>query len=190
MDRRELMDKAIGIYRTHGPKEEFTVVGVLSTHLEAEKAVKRLQLSGIDLKKCSIVGKENTTGEAVVGYYFAGDRIEYWGKMGAFWGGLWGLLGGSAYFLIPGIGPVLVGGTLVSAIVGALEGAAVVGGLSALGAGFYNIGIPAESIVDYEAAVKGDKFIVIVHGNTQEVEKAKEVLEATTKSLQHLSEGE
>ncbi|MBF0502915.1 MAG: hypothetical protein HQM09_22460 [Candidatus Riflebacteria bacterium] len=149
----------------------------METHVEAEEAVKKLQQSGIDLKKCSIVGKENITGEHVVGYYYAGDRIAYWGKMGAFWGGVWGLLGGSAFFLIPGVGPVLVGGTFVSAIVGALEGAAVAGGLSALGAGFYNIGVPAESVVDYETAIKGERFVVIVHGNSEEVAKAKILLE-------------
>lgn len=187
MNRRDMMDQAIGIYRAPGPTEEYTVVGVLETHIEAEKAVKKLQFAGIDLKQCSIIGKENTSEEAVVGYYYAGDRVEYWGKMGAFWGGLWGLLGGSAYFLIPGIGPVLIGGTFVTAMVGALEGAAVVGGLSALGAGFYNIGIPAESIVDYEAAVKGDRFIVIVHGNSSEVAKAKTVLESTIPVEKYLS---
>jgi hypothetical protein len=30
--------------------------------------------------------------------------------MGAFWGGLWGLLFGAAFFAIPGIGPVVIAG--------------------------------------------------------------------------------
>ncbi|HEY6302543.1 MAG TPA: DUF1269 domain-containing protein, partial [Terriglobales bacterium] len=55
-----------------------------------------------------------------------------WGKYGAFWGGLWGMLIGSAFFLIPGVGPVVVAGSAVAWIVGALESAVVVGGLSAL----------------------------------------------------------
>ncbi|MBF0408088.1 MAG: permease [Candidatus Riflebacteria bacterium] len=154
------------------------MVAVLESHAEAEEAVKSLQKNGIDLKKCSIVGKENLTGEHVTGYYFSGDRISYWGKLGAFWGGLWGLVGGSGYFLIPGVGAVLVAGSLVAAIVGALEGAVVVGGLSALGAGFYNIGIPKDSVVEYETAVKGDRFVVVVHGNSAEVSKAKGILES------------
>src|SRR5271170_1820008 len=69
------------------------------------------------------------------------DRMKYWGKTGAFWGGFWGLLFGSAFFAIPGIGPVLVAGPLVAWIVGGLEGAALVGGLSAIGAGLVGIGI-------------------------------------------------
>jgi hypothetical protein len=71
-----------------------------------------------------------------------GDRMKYWGKTGAFWGGFWGLLFGSAFVAIPGLGPVLVAGPLVAWIVGVLEGAAVVGGLGAIGAGLYGMGIP------------------------------------------------
>lgn len=181
--------RIFAVYRRPEKTEEYTVVAVLETHGEAEETVKKLQQSGIDLKKCSIVGKENLTGEHVVGYYYAGDRIAYWGKMGAFWGGLWGLLGGSAFFLIPGIGPVLVGGTFVSAIVGALEGAVVVGGLSALGAGFYNIGIPQDSIVDYETAVLNNRFVVIIHGNADEVARAKFILELSAKKEESTNGG-
>jgi hypothetical protein len=114
----------------------------------------------------------------VIGYYNAGDRMKHWGKLGAFWGGLWGLLFGSAFFLIPGIGPVLVGGPLVASIVGALEGVTVVGGLSALGAGLVSLGIPNDSVVRYEAALKADKFLVIAHGTADDVAKARAILEA------------
>ncbi len=115
----------------------------------------------------------------MVGYYNSGDRIKYWGKLGAFWGGLWGLLFGSAFFFIPGIGPIVVGGPLVTWIVGALESAAVVGGLSAVGAALYSIGIPKDSILKYETSLKANKFLLIVHGTTEEVEKAGQILKST-----------
>jgi len=156
-----------------------SVVAIFPTHLEAEQAVKDLQRAGIDMHTMSIVAKDFHTDEQVVGYYNVGDRMMRWGKMGAFWGGFWGLLFGSAFFAIPGIGPLLVAGPLVAWIVGALEGAAVVGGASALGAGLYSIGIPKDSILDYEAAVKSDKFVLIVHSTASEVAKAKEVLETS-----------
>ncbi len=107
------------------------------------------------------------------------SRMKYWGKLGAFWGGLWGLLFGAAFFWVPGLGPLVVAGPLASWIIGALEGAAVVGGLSALGAGLYSIGIPKDSIISYETAIKSDKFLVIAHGTPDEVNRAKEVLEGT-----------
>ncbi|MCJ7615403.1 MAG: DUF1269 domain-containing protein [Desulfobacterales bacterium] len=156
-----------------------TTIAVFEGHTEAEDAIKELQKSGFDIKKLSIIGKDYHSDEHVVGYYNSGDRIKYWGKLGAFWGGLWGLLFGSAFFFIPGIGPIVVGGPLVSWIVGALEGAAVVGGVSAVGAAMYSIGIPKDSILKYETSLKANKFLLIVHGTTEEVEKAGRILKST-----------
>ncbi|MEI6195325.1 MAG: permease, partial [Verrucomicrobiota bacterium] len=121
-----------------------------------------------------------------VGYYNAGDRMKAWGKTGAFWGGLWGFLFGSAFFWIPGIGPLLVAGPLVSWIVGALEGAVVVGGLSAVGAGLYSLGIPKDSLLQYETALKTGKFVLIAHGSADETSQAKAILHrTTTETLEH-----
>ena len=156
-----------------------SVVAVYRTHTEADQAVKELQRGGVDLHKLSIVGKGYHTDEHAVGYYNTGDRMMYWGKMGAFWGGFWGLLFGSAFFLIPGLGPILAAGPVVAWIVGALEGAAVVGGVSALGAGLYSMGIPKDSIVKYETALKTDQFLLIAHGTAAEVAKAKDIIETT-----------
>jgi hypothetical protein len=154
-----------------------SVVAVFKSHGDAEAGVNALRKAGVDMKKLSIVGKGYHTEEHVVGYYNAGDRMMYWGKLGAFWGGIWGLLFGTAFFWVPGIGPLLVAGPLVNAIVAGLEGAAAVGGLSALGAGLYSIGIPKDSVLEYEAAVKSDKFLLAVHGTQEEVARAKEILE-------------
>ena len=159
--------------------EANAVVAVYDTHVAAEEAVKELQRGGIDMRTLSIVGRDTHADEHVVGYYNNGDRMKYWGKTGAFWGGFWGLLFGSAFFAIPGIGPVLVAGPVVAWIVGALEGAAVVGGLSAIGAGLYGMGIPKDSVVQYELALKTDKFLLMVHGTASEVEKAKDIIEGT-----------
>src|SRR5579871_4279638 len=157
-------------------EQNSSVIAIYNTHELAEDAVKALQHQGFDMQKLSIVGKDYHTEEHVVGYYNAGDRMKYWGKFGAFWGGLWGLLFGAAFFAVPGIGPVLVAGPLVAWIIGALEGAVVVGGLSAVGAGLYSIGIPKDSVVEYEAAIKSDKFLLVAHGTTGEVEKAKGII--------------
>ena len=159
--------------------EKNSVVAIYATHSQAEEAVKELQRSGFDMQKMSIVGKDYHTDEHVVGYYNAGDRMKYWGKQGAFWGGIWGMLFGAAFFAIPGIGPVLVAGPLVAWIIGALEGAVVVGGLSALGAGLYSIGIPKNSVVRYELALKSDKFLLLAHGTADEVAKAKDIMQTT-----------
>jgi voltage-gated potassium channel Kch len=156
-----------------------STVAIFNDHTGAEHAVKELQKAGFDIKKLSLVGKDYHSDEQVVGYYNTGDRMRYWGKLGAFWGGLWGLLFGSALFLVPGIGPIVVGGPIVSWIVGALEGAAVVGGLSAIGAALYSIGIPKDSVLRYETSLKANKFLLVVHGTAAEVETASSILHGT-----------
>ena len=77
------------------------VVAVYNDHAGAEAAVKELQKAGFDMKKLSVVGRDYHTEEQVVGYYNTGDRMKLWGKFGAFWGGLWGLLFGSAFLACP-----------------------------------------------------------------------------------------
>ena|SRR5580698_7502675 len=155
------------------------VVAIYKSHAEAEAAVKELQRSGFDMKKLSIVGRDYHTDEHVVGYYNAGDRMKYWGKTGAFWGGIWGLLFGSAFFLVPGVGPMLMAGPIVGWIVGALEGAVVVGGLSAIGAGLYSLGIPKDSILRYETALKSGKFVLIAHGSQEDIDATQKIIENT-----------
>jgi uncharacterized membrane protein len=159
--------------------EKNSVVAIYDSHTQAEDAVRELQKSGFDMKKLSIVGKDYHSDEHVVGYYNAGDRMMYWGKLGAFWGGPWGMLFGSAFFFVPGVGPLLVAGPLVTWIVGALEGAVMMGGISALGAALVSIGIPRNSVLQYEANVKAGKFLLILHATPEEVERAKDRLDRT-----------
>lgn len=154
-----------------------SAIGVFHNHEDAEAAVKELQQSGYDMKKLSIIGKDYHTEENVVGYYNTGERMATWGKYGLFWGWIWGLLFGSAFLIIPGIGPVMIGGPLVGLIVSALETAIIVGGFSAIGGALASIGIPSDSVLKYETAIKSSKFILIVHGTEQEAIMAKNILE-------------
>ena len=163
-----------------------SVVAVYSSHTAAESAVKELQQTGFDMKKLSIVGRDYNKDEHVVGYYNMSDRIKVWGKTGTFWGMLSGILFGSAFFWVPGLGPMMVAGPLVAWIVGALESTVVIGGLSVVGAALYSLGVPKDSILRYETALKADRFVLIVHGTTEETSQAKEILSQTeTETLDH-----
>ena len=159
-----------------------SVAAIYDTHELAEEAIKELQEAGVDMKTLSIVGRDTHTDEHVVGYYTAGDRMKYWGGVGAFWGGFWGLLFGSGLFFIPAIGPILAAGPIVAWIIAGLEGAVVVGGVSAIGAGLVSIGIPKDSVLKYDVALKTDKYVLVVHGTPEQVEKAKEIIKDTKQS--------
>jgi hypothetical protein len=73
-------------------------------------------------------------------------------------------------------------GPLVGWIVSALEGAVMLGGLSALGAGLFSIGIPKDSIIEFETQIKAGKFLVIAHGSQDELSKAQGALAMTKHS--------
>jgi hypothetical protein len=160
-----------------------SVVAVFDDHGAAETAVKKLSAAGFEMKNLSVVGKGYHTEEKVVGFYNAGDRIKFWGVRGAFWGGLWGLFVGGLFVTVPVVGQVVVLGYLATMAIGALETAAVIGGLSALGAALYGIGVPKDSVIQYEAALKAEGFMVMAHGTAQEMARAKTILGTNSPSI-------
>jgi uncharacterized membrane protein len=141
-----------------------SVIAMFYQHGQAEDAIRQLQRAGFDMKKLSIISKAYRTEENVVGYYTTGDRVKYWGANGAFWGGIWGLLTGSAFFVFPGVGPLLVAGALVAAVV------------ESLGAALYSIGIPKQSVLQYETSIKAGSFMLAVHGTPEDVTRAQAIL--------------
>ena len=88
------------------------VIAVHTNHSGAEAAVKALGRAGFDLKKVSIVGKGYRTEEHAMGFYTLGDRVKAWGASGGFWGAAWGLLLGSAVFVMPPLGVVAAAGPI------------------------------------------------------------------------------
>ena len=161
---------------TQNDSDNNSVVATFSEHSDAENAINLLKKGAFNIKQLAIIGRGYHTEDQVVGYYTTGDRMKHWGKKGAFWGGIWGMLIGSAFFLVPSVGPVLVAGSAVAWIVGALESAVVGGGLSALGAGLLSIGIPKDRALKYESSIKAGKFLLIAHGTAQEADAAREIL--------------
>ena len=152
------------------------VIAVFANHQEAEAAIKKLAEAGFDMKVLSVVGKGYHTEEKVIGFYNVGDRIKFWGLRGAFWGGLWGLFFSGLFLTVPVVGPVVVLGYLATTVISVVEGAVVIGGMSAFGAALYSIGVPKDSVIQYEAALKADGFLVMAHGASEEVALAKAIL--------------
>jgi hypothetical protein len=159
-----------------------SVIAVFGDHPAAEAAVKKLTAAGFAMKNLSVVGKGYHTDEKVVGFYNTGDRIKFWGTRGAFWGGFWGLFFGGLFMAIPFVGHVVVLGYLATIAIAGIENAVIVGGLSALGAALYSIGVPKDSVIQYEAAVKADGFLVMAHGSLEEMARARTILGAANPS--------
>ena len=141
----------VPLYKETSMDKFQTAIGVFADHEAAEKAVKTLTAGGFDMKRLSVVGKGYHSEEKVVGFYNVGDRIKFWGSRGAFWGGFWGLFFGGLFLTAPLTGPVLVVGFLATVIISGIENAVVVGALGALGAALYSIGVPKDSVLQYES---------------------------------------
>lgn len=161
---------------TESTRCENATVSVYGSPDEVRVAIDRLGDCGFDLKNLSVVGRDCHNEDQVFGYYSGAGSVRYWGRYGTFWTTVWNTLSGWAFFSVPGIGPVLVAGPLGAWIVAALDNAAIFGGLSAMGAGLYSIGISRRSILVCEAALRADRYLVIAHGAAGDVANARQVL--------------
>ncbi len=152
------------------------LVAVFDSHDQVDAAVKSLARADFDTRSLSVVGKDCEIDEHVLGFYDPGDRVKFWGKLGAFWGGLLGILFSGAFLAIPMFGHLVVLGPFASMIISGVSSAAVAGGLSALGAALYSLGIPEELVESYQTAIKADKILLLVHGTQDEAARAGELL--------------
>ncbi len=150
-------------------------VAVYVAHDQAHAAIKKLSDAGYNLKNLSIVGQDYKSEEHPVGFIHTSDRIVSWGQMGAFWGTVWGLLTGSAFFIIPGFGQLIFAGYIIAV----LESALIGGAIGLVGGTLVSLGIPKDSVIQYETALKAGGFLVIAHGNDSEVQRAKDILSET-----------
>jgi hypothetical protein len=88
-----------------------------------------------------------------------------------------------AVFVLPGIGVLPMAGPLVAALVSALEGAVMGGGLTVFGSALLALGVHQDKVIKYEIALKADQFLLIVHGSDDEIQRAHSQLEGPYKQL-------
>ncbi len=153
-------------------KNQISNIYIFKTHFEAENALRLLSHSGFDMKNLSVIGRGYHTEEQPVGFYTIGGKIKTWGKFGAFWGAIWGLLFTPAVFVLPGIGVLPMAGPVVTAFISALEGAVVGAGISVLGNALLDLGVHKNDVIRYLTALKADEFLLIVHGSTEDMRHA------------------
>lgn len=155
-----------------------SAVAVFNNFAEAEDAVRQLHRGGIPMEKISIIGKDWQVREDVQGFYTPTDAAKEGAAGGAWIGGLFGMLMGSAFFLLPAVGPLVVLGPLAGMLAGAIGGA----GLGALVSALIAMGIPKEEAIKYQARLEAGEFLVVVNGTPDEVEKGREILQGTSQT--------
>jgi hypothetical protein len=152
------------------------MVAVYGSHAGAEEGLRTLERGGIEMRRISIVGRDYHSEEQPIGYFNLGDRVRFFGKYGAFWGTLAGVLLGSFVMFIPVFGHLIILGPLAATIVSGAQGAVLGGGTGAVLGALTAIGVPRDTAIRYETQLKADKFLLLVHGDSQEAARAKDLL--------------
>ena len=148
------------------------VIGVFTDLDSAQAAVERLAAVGLPIGRISVVGQDLQSETRLNGYVTTGDIAGPSAATGAWVGGLFGLLAGSALLFGPGAGPLIVLGPLASASISAVQGALVAGGVGAILGHF----VAKQHIPKYEQLVQDGSYLVVVHGADREVARAQQIL--------------
>jgi hypothetical protein len=85
-------------------------------------------------------------------------------------------LPGSAVLLLPGERAAFITGAFASGVVRILDCEELFGGLGPIASGLYNLGIPSDAARDYELTALQGRALVIVHGPSREVARARQIL--------------
>ena len=161
-----------------------------SSHGSAESAVRALGKAGVPMKNVSIVAQNLQTTEQVQGFITTADVAGAGAASGAWWGGFFGLLFGSAFLWIPGFGPLIVAGWLASSLLGMLEGAAVGAAGGGLVGALIGYGLSKDKAIKYESVVLAGNYLVLMHGDAVQVTTAHAVLEGLHASEIEVSDRE
>lgn len=159
-------------------------IGVFSHRRDAEVAITELRDAGFSLNQVSIIAKD-TNGQGIAGVDVdrnvgAGNKADDGAKAGAatggVLGGLTGLLVGLGTLAIPGIGPVIAGGAVATALATTLTGGAIGAAAGSIVGALAGLGIPED-----KARVYGDRFqrgdyLVILDGTEAEIHQAEAIL--------------
>ncbi len=157
--------------------DKHMIVAIYVNHNQADEAFSRLQVEGSSMDQLSFVGRDYW--KDMVGSRYTGGRFLYRGSLGPFWEHLWSSLKGWGVFCLLENGPVLIAGPLVRTIVAAQEGGNDYGDASGFEAALSGIGIPHDSLVQYEKAIMNDQILVFLHGTLGEINHAQAILNET-----------
>lgn len=158
-------------------------VGVFPERQSAEQALHELRDSGFPMERVSIVTRDADKHDEIAGAdvrEHVGNKADEGAAIGAVsggaLGGLTGLLVGLGSLAIPGVGPIMLAGTVATALATTLAGGAigaVSGGL--LGA-LIGLGIPEERARVYQDRIARGGYLVIVDGTDAEIARAETFL--------------
>ena len=158
------------------PKNELAVA-VYDWHTRAEHAVVALKRAGCNMQRISLVGRYDEDQQSRLGFLNGGDRARLFDRLGSSWGALPAMLRHCAAVFVPVRGYVFILGALAATRIGSLHSAIMFGDINALAGAMSALGVPRGSISRYETALNASEFILVAHGDEQDVYRVGELIE-------------
>ena len=154
------------------------VFGIYRDRLHVEQGVNTLVSDGFRLEEISVLLPENigTKDFAHEKHTKSPEGTTTGAGTGAVVGGTLGLLAGVGALSVPGLGPLIAAGPIMSALAGIGTGGVVGGVIGAL----VGMGIPEYEARRYEGLIKEGRVLLSVHCDSSDwVKRAKNVLQMT-----------
>ena len=147
-----------------GP-EPTGVVAVFDTQAGAASAIDWLRVHGVEKRAVSVIGPRNATSREDVppeldhGGTHLREIAAYWSE----WGAALGATAGAGPTTIALIAATVGIGPLATALLPALALVAATTGVGALAAAFVGVGLHDQKAREYERAIAGGGYVVVVH---------------------------
>lgn len=139
-----------------------TVVGLFSERRHAEQAIRDLKAAGFTEEQIGVAMQNRNDQQSLM--EDTGSQAAEGAAKGAVSGGIvGGLIGLLGSLLIPGVGPIVVGGVLASTLTGAGIGAATGGLIGAL----MGLGVPEEDAQHFDQGIRSGGILVTVNAGTR-----------------------
>lgn len=156
-----------------------TLEGVVATFSSMEyvdAALRQLAAEGIPIENMSIITQNLESRTDVHGFIATGDVAKTAAGWAAWLGGIFGLLTGVAFLIVPGVGPVLAAGSAATWLLAAVEGAGGGAALGALLGAATGPFVKKQHIPKYEQSLRAGKYLLIAHGDGDLVDRAQKLL--------------
>jgi heat induced stress protein YflT len=171
---------------TESSTQSGTVVGLFHSQADAERAIERLKEAGFGENQIGVAMRDRDRQQELA--EGTGTQVAEGATAGAIGGGVLGgvigLLAGVGALAIPGVGPIIAGGTLASTLAGAGVGAAAGGLLGAL----IGMGVPEEDARHFDEGFRAGGTLVTVNAGTQ-ADEARDCLYESGADLGSMARG-
>lgn len=153
------------------------MVGLFNTYQDAEQALRELQNIGIPREQISIIARDEVLRERVLGEESQAQHVGAGAVGGTAVGGLGGLLIGLSAITIPGLGPIVTTGTILTAIGSTAAGAGIGAATGGIIGALTSAGIPEMDAHVYAESIRRSNIVVTAEAQEEQAQQVQQAFD-------------